>query len=140
MGPLPASLADLVNVARFDVQGNNITGGTLPAMNFVQMAFCYLFDNPASSAREHNNTFLCPWPQGAVAKCRKEDSSGNWVPITEVRHFLGPNFTILSWTCVGIRRRRVLPLSNDAGPNYVPDHLRPNLVLQSALENWPMLG
>jgi hypothetical protein len=73
--------SNLVGPLRFDVQGNNITGG-LPAMNFGQMTFCYLLDNPASSARDHN-MFLCPWLQGAVAKCQKEDSSGNWVPITE---------------------------------------------------------
>jgi len=79
-GPLPASLADLVDVVRFDVQGNTITGGALPAMNFGQ-TFCYLLDYVP--VHPIHNTFRCPWPQGAVAKCRREDSRGNWDPITE---------------------------------------------------------
>ena len=86
VGTLPASMPDLVDVTYFDMSNNNISGA-LPAMNFTTFfpapysdSTCRLFDQPHGGA----NTFLCPWPEGALANCYKAVDLGvNWVPITE---------------------------------------------------------
>ena len=74
-GTLPLSLSAWKKVINFQVSGNQLSGGPLPALPFPNFAAhtspCVLFTNLAAPT----NQFLCPWPAGAVAACTTGDLS-----------------------------------------------------------------
>ena len=70
MGTISPLVMAFVNLTTFHVNFNKLTG-PLPPMPFSKMASCYLLDKPTT------NSFSCPWPIGAVDKCRKWNGGGS---------------------------------------------------------------
>jgi hypothetical protein len=79
-GSLPATLAAWQNMTgAFEVAGNRLSGGVLPALNLTHLVEdCWLLDHSDGGA----NAFTCPWPAGVTARCLKYDDTGNFAPIT----------------------------------------------------------
>ena len=77
-GSLPASIANWTALTYFEVGNNRISGGLLPQLPFAKMKYCNIFDGHDGGT----NSFVCPWPHGATAKCTSFDGTSN-VPITD---------------------------------------------------------
>ncbi len=84
-GPLPASLVNWKNLEAFDVSGNQLSGGVLPQLPFANMYIpgyttrCMLF-NDSRDYPGCNNSFSCPWPQGATKYCTFNENATGWFP------------------------------------------------------------
>ena len=80
---LQASLKNWTKLSNFEVNSNQLSGAVLPALPFRTMESCYLLNYPILE----KNTFQCPWPAGATAKCLKFAGTANgtltWQPITD---------------------------------------------------------
>ena len=75
-GTLPAEMSAFKHLTDLDVWKNDLRG-LLPALDFGSISSCFLLAPAAGGT----NAFLCPFPPGAVGKCKKEGSAG-WVNIT----------------------------------------------------------
>jgi hypothetical protein len=75
-GQLPASMVSWDKLTNLQVQGNDLSG-PLPALPYANMDSCFLSDNVEHVIHAKFNTFSCPLPAAANAKCK--DAAGGAV-------------------------------------------------------------
>jgi hypothetical protein len=68
VGTLPPCLADLADLATFNVQGNQLSGALPELPGSLEACTLFLSATPT-------NHFACPLPAAAIAKCKKVDGS-----------------------------------------------------------------
>ena len=82
-GTIPPSISDLTELSAITVSNNRLTG-PLPNMTYSKFyQECDILDERAAAQGQGGNHFTCPLPAGALAKCKKIDTTGNAVPLTE---------------------------------------------------------
>ena len=118
VGTLPAALAQLTDVRRIALQGNELAGPLPAGLDFIfaqSAGFCYLLAAPASS-----NHFACPLPAAALRHCSavSNDGAGMAVPLTadecskpadqtaHILYFVVGALALLFPCCICVRCRR----------------------------------
>ena len=82
-GTIPASVSELTELSAITVSNNRLTG-PLPNMTYAKFyQECDVLDARAAAQGRGGNRFTCPFPAGALEKCKKIDANGDAVPLTD---------------------------------------------------------